>query len=63
MRLLLDVMGPAGLLRAGSAEALLHGRIEAEYRKCQINTFGGGTAEVLRDMVAQVGLGLPRGAR
>lgn len=63
MRLLLDVMGPAGLLRAGSAGALLHGRIEAEYRKCQINTFGGGTAEVLRDMVAQVGLGLPRGAR
>jgi alkylation response protein AidB-like acyl-CoA dehydrogenase len=24
---------------------------------------GGGTAEVLRDMVAQLGLGLPRGAR
>lgn len=63
MRLLLDVLGPVGLVRDGSPGAVLHGRIEREYRKCQINTFGGGTAEVLRDMVAQVGLGMPRGAR
>lgn len=63
MRLLLDVLGPAGLVRDGSPGAVLRGRIEREYRKCQINTFGGGTAEVLRDMVAQVGLGMPRGAR
>lgn len=63
MRLLLDVIGSAGLVRDGSPGAVLRGRIEREYRKCQINTFGGGTAEVLRDMVAQVGLGMPRGAR
>lgn len=63
MRLLLDVLGPVGLIRDGSPGAVLRGRIEREYRKCQINTFGGGTAEVLRDMVAQVGLGMPRGAR
>lgn len=63
MRLLLDVLGAEGLVRAGSPGALLSGRIEREYRKCQINTFGGGTAEVLRDMVAQVGLDLPRAAR
>lgn len=63
MRLLLDVLGPAGLVRDGSPGAALRGRIEREYRKCQINTFGGGTAEVLRDMVAQVGLGMPRAAR
>lgn len=63
MRLLLDVMGPVGLIRDGSPGAVLRGRIEREYRKCQINTFGGGTAEVLRDMVAQVGLGMPRAAR
>jgi alkylation response protein AidB-like acyl-CoA dehydrogenase len=63
MRLLLDVIGSAGLVRDGSSGAVLKGRIEREYRKCQINTFGGGTAEVLRDMVAQVGLGMPRGAR
>jgi len=63
MRLLLDVIGSAGLVRDGSPGAIVRGRIEREYRKCQINTFGGGTAEVLRDMVAQVGLGMPRGAR
>jgi alkylation response protein AidB-like acyl-CoA dehydrogenase len=63
MRLLLDVLGAAGLVRAGSPGAVLKGRIEREYRLCQINTFGGGTAEVLRDMVAQFGLGLPRAAR
>jgi alkylation response protein AidB-like acyl-CoA dehydrogenase len=63
MRLLLDVLGPVGLVRDGSPGAVLRGRIEREYRKCQINTFGGGTAEVLRDMVAQIGLGMPRAAR
>ncbi len=62
-RLLLDVLGAAGLVRTGSPGAVLKGRIEREYRLCQINTFGGGTAEVLRDMVAQFGLGLPRAAR
>jgi alkylation response protein AidB-like acyl-CoA dehydrogenase len=60
LRLLLDVTGSAGLLRHGSAGAVLAGRLEAEYRRCQINTFGGGTTEVLRDMVAQMALGLPR---
>jgi alkylation response protein AidB-like acyl-CoA dehydrogenase len=63
MRLLLDILGPVGLIRDGSPGAALRGRIEREYRKCQINTFGGGTAEVLRDMVAQIGLGMPRAAR
>ena len=60
LRLLLDVTGSAGLLKHGSAGAVLAGRLEAEYRRCQINTFGGGTTEVLRDMVAQRALGLPR---
>ncbi len=63
MRLLLDILGHGGLVREGAPGALLRGRIEREFRKCQINTFGGGTAEVLRDMVAQFGLGLPRHAR
>ncbi len=63
MRLLLDILGPVGLIADGSPGAVMRGRIEREYRKCQINTFGGGTAEVLRDMVAQVGLGMPRAAR
>jgi len=60
IRRLLEVTGSAGLLKQGSPGALLQGRLESEYRRCQINTFGGGATEVLRDMVAQMGLGLPR---
>jgi len=62
VRLLLEVTGSAGLVREGSPGAVLRGRLESEYRRCQINTFGGGATEVLRDMVAQMGLGLPRAA-
>lgn len=63
IHMMLDVLGPVGLVRDGSPGAVLRGRIEREFRKCQINTFGGGSVEVLRDMVAQFGLGMPRGAR
>lgn len=62
-RLLLEAVGMAGLYRPGSAAAMLGGEIEQYYRRCQINTFGGGTAEVLREIVAQLGLGLPRTVR
>jgi len=62
-RLLLEAVGMAGLYRAGSPAAILGGEIEQYYRRCQINTFGGGTAEVLREIVAQHGLGLPRTVR
>lgn len=63
MRLLLDIVGPSGLVRDGSPGAILQGRLEREHRRCQINTFGGGTAEVLRDMTAQIAFALPRSAR
>jgi hypothetical protein len=32
-------------------------------RGSYINTFGGGTNEVLRDMIAVEGLGMPRARR
>jgi alkylation response protein AidB-like acyl-CoA dehydrogenase len=60
---LLEVLGMGGLMRRGGAAARLAGDVEEYYRKCQINTFGGGTAEVLREIVAQFGLSLPRTAR
>lgn len=63
MRQFLDILGPIGLIKDGSPAAALQGRIEHEFRKCQINTFGGGATEVLRDIVAQAGLGLPRPPR
>jgi 3-oxocholest-4-en-26-oyl-CoA dehydrogenase alpha subunit len=57
-KLMLNVTGMAGGLRRGSPGAVLDGDLEEHYRKCQINTFGGGVAEVMRDQVAQFGLGM-----
>jgi alkylation response protein AidB-like acyl-CoA dehydrogenase len=58
-RLLMEVLGPQANVRAGSPGALLRGRIERMQRASLILTFGGGTNEVQRDIVAAVGLGLP----
>jgi alkylation response protein AidB-like acyl-CoA dehydrogenase len=62
-RLLLEVLGPPGALRAGSPAAALHGAVSQEARACQINTFGGGVNEVQREIVAMAGLRMPRAPR
>ncbi|GAA4952536.1 acyl-CoA dehydrogenase family protein [Actinoplanes utahensis] len=58
-RLLMEVIGPAATVRAGSPGAVLAGRIERMYRASLILTFGGGTNEVQRDIIAAGALGLP----
>jgi hypothetical protein len=57
-KLMLEVTGIAGGYRRGTDGAILAGDLEEHYRKCQINTFGGGVAEVMRDLIAQFGLGM-----
>lgn len=59
-RLLLEVMGQAGTIAADSPGALLQGKIEHRYRCGSILTFGGGTNEVQRDIIAAAGLWMPR---
>lgn len=59
-RLLLDVIGSAGVIRGGSPGAVLQGVLEFEYRQCQINTFGGGVNEIQREIISMAGLGMPR---
>lgn len=59
-RLLLEVLGQAGTIAAGSPGALLQGKIEHRYRCGSILTFGGGTNEVQRDIIAAAGLWMPR---
>ena len=59
-QLLLEVMGEAGTLRAGSPGTVVKGRVERMYRTTLILTFGGGTNEVQRDIIAMAGLGMPR---
>ena len=62
-RMLLDVMGQAGYLKRGSPGALLQGRLERSYSGTLILTFGGGTNEVQRDIIAMTALGMPRAPR
>ncbi len=62
-RLLMEVLGTSGYVRSGSKGAVLAGRIERMHRSALILTFGGGTNEVQRDIIAAVGLGLPTAKR
>lgn len=59
-RLLLDVVGEAGIVRDGSPGAVLQGALEFNYRQFQINTFGGGVNEIQREIISMTGLGMPR---
>ncbi|MCX4790871.1 MULTISPECIES: acyl-CoA dehydrogenase family protein [unclassified Streptomyces] len=62
-RSLTQILGAAGRVRPESPGAVLAGQVEQLSRQGIVNTFGGGVNEVLRDMVATQGLGLPRKGR
>ena len=61
--LLREIVGQAGYLAEGSPGAVLQGRLERQARGQTIFTFGGGTNEIQRDIIAMVGLGMPRAPR
>jgi 3-oxocholest-4-en-26-oyl-CoA dehydrogenase alpha subunit len=63
LRLLSEVIGPTAVLRRDSPGAVLKGRLESYSRGLIILTFGGGTNEVQRDLIAIFGLGMPRSLR
>ncbi|MGH3948924.1 MAG: acyl-CoA dehydrogenase family protein, partial [Pseudonocardiaceae bacterium] len=58
-RLLMEVLGAGSIVRQDSPGALLRGRVERLHRASLILTFGGGTNEVQRDIIAATALGLP----
>lgn len=62
-RRLLEITGQAGTLTRDSAGAVLQGKLEHRYRVASVLTFGGGTNEIQRDIIAAAGLWLPRAAR
>jgi hypothetical protein len=62
-RLLMEVLGAGAIARAGSPGEVLAGRIERAHRAALILTFGGGTNEVQRDIIAAAALGLPLARR
>ena len=59
-RLLMEVLGQESILTQNSSRNLLEGRLEMLYRISSILTFGGGTNEIQRDIIAMIGLGMPR---
>jgi alkylation response protein AidB-like acyl-CoA dehydrogenase len=62
-KLLLEVVGPIGSLKAGSPGAVLGGHLERQYRRAILTTFGGGVNEIQRDIIAMLGLRMPPSPR
>lgn len=58
-RMLMEVLGPDAVVRGDSRGSVLSGRIERLHRSALILTFGGGTNEVQRDIIAATALGQP----
>ncbi|MBJ17962.1 MAG: hypothetical protein GY910_12935 [bacterium] len=56
----MDLVGPAGLLEEGEEGALAGGNFDEAFRQTPVNTIYGGTVEILRSLVAEVELGLPK---
>jgi alkylation response protein AidB-like acyl-CoA dehydrogenase len=63
LRRLAAIVGSNGSMRSGSAATLLEGDLEYELRSATTLTFGGGTNEIQRELIAQFGLGMPRTQR
>ncbi len=59
-RLLMEIVGELSILKNNSELKILNARLERMYRTASILTFGGGTNEVQRDIIAMAGLLMPR---
>ncbi len=55
-----DIMGPYAALRRADRLAPANGRIERLYRGFPMSKFAGGTNQVMRNIIAQRGFGMPR---
>jgi alkylation response protein AidB-like acyl-CoA dehydrogenase len=56
----MDIVGPGGQLALGTEDAPLKGRSESCYTYTVIDTIGGGSSEVQKNIIATRKLGLPR---
>lgn len=60
---MLELLGPAGVLKRGSYGALIQAHLELIYRAVPVYGFAGGTNEIQRDLIGQFGLDLPKAKR
>jgi 3-oxocholest-4-en-26-oyl-CoA dehydrogenase alpha subunit len=56
----MDIAGPGTQLRVHTKDAPMEGRAESTYRYTVIDTIGGGTSEVQKNIIARRALGLPK---
>jgi len=56
----LEIIGPDAALKPEQPEAPVNGRYERSYRYTVVDTIGGGTSEIQRNIIAGRGLGLPK---
>jgi hypothetical protein len=56
----MDIAGPGTQLRVGTEDAPMKGRAESTYRYTVLDTIGGGTSEVQKNIIARRKLGLPK---
>jgi alkylation response protein AidB-like acyl-CoA dehydrogenase len=56
----MDIGGPGAQLRIRTETAPMQGRAESTYRYTVIDTIGGGSSEIQKNIIARRGLGLPK---
>ena len=56
----MDLAAPGSQLRVRTEAAPMEGRAESTYRYTVIDTIGGGTSEVQKNIIARRALGLPK---
>ena len=56
----MDIGGPGSQLRVKTKNAPMEGRSESTYRYTVIDTIGGGSSEIQKNVIARRGLGLPK---
>ncbi len=56
----MDIGAPGTQLRVKTADAPMEGRAESTYRYTVIDTIGGGSSEIQKNVIARRGLGLPK---
>jgi alkylation response protein AidB-like acyl-CoA dehydrogenase len=57
---LMELVGPVALLEHGAPGAPAAGAFAAACREVPVTTIYGGSSEILRSLIAEAGLGLPR---
>jgi alkylation response protein AidB-like acyl-CoA dehydrogenase len=56
----LEILGLYGQLRKNSKYSVLEGMMDSYFRASFLHTIGGGTSEIMRNIIALRGLGLPQ---